>query len=516
MKKKLLSLLVVGLIFAFNMNAQKTAPAQYPKANFKKNLPVTFSQSKINKPSPVKSGKMLAGSCKSRWYNYGETMNLWHQINVGDTSQLTGNNLFPDSTILVDYAGTFGPPWIHSLGDVLDVSSSVFNDINIYPNENLFMTDAIGYTVDSIGFLFYYNRNMSDTTIVDTLLFEVDVVDTANWWFFAGGSVNTNLGVDTVSWIGMPYDYTTNTLSSNTKVIFKIPLTQQTYADSLANGFHYIEFPTAGLPTALPGQVAMTSVTFIPGYIWIANMDTLDKKNSIFFLTYNESPGNFLTYTKWDFNVSYIADIYVRYNNAGGWNGYYLPSFAYNWQTTPTFYYEHHLIYYKVTEVVAAPVADFSTSGNPMVSFTDMSVGGCVDSWLWDFGDGTTDTTQNPTHTFNKDTTYNVCLTVTNGSGSDSTCKMITIMTGLDEREFEKSINIYPNPTSDKFIIDSEIKSTNTDVEVLNLVGQIVASYKLNSMKEKSIDLSSHPNGIYFVRIKTSEGIATKKIILSR
>ncbi|WP_321421008.1 chitobiase/beta-hexosaminidase C-terminal domain-containing protein [uncultured Methanobacterium sp.] len=46
------------------------------------------------------------------------------------------------------------------------------------------------------------------------------------------------------------------------------------------------------------------------------------------------------------------------------------------------------------------------------VQFTDTS-SGLVDSWLWDFGDGTTSTDQNPVHTFTKLGVYTVSLTVT-------------------------------------------------------------------------------------------------------
>lgn len=52
--------------------------------------------------------------------------------------------------------------------------------------------------------------------------------------------------------------------------------------------------------------------------------------------------------------------------------------------------------------------------------FTDISEGGSghnVTSWLWDFGDGTTSTEQNPCHIYDSEGTYNVSLTVTNDCG---------------------------------------------------------------------------------------------------
>jgi PKD repeat protein len=53
------------------------------------------------------------------------------------------------------------------------------------------------------------------------------------------------------------------------------------------------------------------------------------------------------------------------------------------------------------------------------VNFTDTSTGEPT-SWQWKFGDGTTSTEQNPTHTYNATGTYDVTLTVWNDMGSDT------------------------------------------------------------------------------------------------
>lgn len=78
---------------------------------------------------------------------------------------------------------------------------------------------------------------------------------------------------------------------------------------------------------------------------------------------------------------------------------------------------------YSVTASVSAvaPVADFvadqpqNCSG--IVQFTDQSQNAPT-SWLWAFGDGTTSTLQNPSHTYTAVGSYTVSLTATNGSGS--------------------------------------------------------------------------------------------------
>lgn len=50
-------------------------------------------------------------------------------------------------------------------------------------------------------------------------------------------------------------------------------------------------------------------------------------------------------------------------------------------------------------------------------------------NFLWNFGDGATSTSANPTHTYAKDSTYTVTLTATNNCGFDSTGSTVNIVT---------------------------------------------------------------------------------------
>ena len=71
-----------------------------------------------------------------------------------------------------------------------------------------------------------------------------------------------------------------------------------------------------------------------------------------------------------------------------------------------------------------APTAAFNTSVT--IQFTDASTGS-VTSCLWDFGDGTTSTLQNPSHTYSNKGTYNITETVTGPGGSNQVTHTITI-----------------------------------------------------------------------------------------
>jgi Zn-dependent metalloprotease len=83
-------------------------------------------------------------------------------------------------------------------------------------------------------------------------------------------------------------------------------------------------------------------------------------------------------------------------------------------------------IQWSCNQPIAAPVAKFkadaTTSCSGVIKFTDQTTGG-VNSWLWNFGDGTTSTQQHPAHTYTASGTYTVTLTATNNFGSNTSIK---------------------------------------------------------------------------------------------
>ncbi|MFP4142626.1 MAG: S8 family serine peptidase [Thermoplasmata archaeon] len=82
-----------------------------------------------------------------------------------------------------------------------------------------------------------------------------------------------------------------------------------------------------------------------------------------------------------------------------------------------------------------APTASFSYSPTSpttedTIDFTDESTDsdGSIEEWSWDFGDGSTSTSQNPSHSYDTADTYTVELTVTDDDGAtDTTTQDITV-----------------------------------------------------------------------------------------
>lgn len=79
---------------------------------------------------------------------------------------------------------------------------------------------------------------------------------------------------------------------------------------------------------------------------------------------------------------------------------------------------------------IAVPTAQFSVSPaiscNGVVDFTD-ATSGVPDDWQWDFGDGSTDTVQDPEHTYANDGVYTVQLIASNILGTDTAYGTVTV-----------------------------------------------------------------------------------------
>ncbi|MBN3035694.1 MAG: VCBS repeat-containing protein [Bacteroidales bacterium] len=113
-------------------------------------------------------------------------------------------------------------------------------------------------------------------------------------------------------------------------------------------------------------------------------------------------------------------------------------------------------------QAVAAFTADPQSGTVPLeVQFTDLSTGGIIGWWAWDFeNDGITDSwEQHPIHTYTEPGLYSVKLTVTNGVSTDSIIKtgyINALLSLTEERSASGRLSIYPNPFGEKVRINLE------------------------------------------------------------
>ena len=352
-------LLTIALAFASVAFAQQATKAEFKMG---KELP-------NGKVDASKVNTMKTAVINSNWFSY---VNGYENFYGQQTAELNANNLFPDSTVLVNYgASGYSGPWIHSVAVVMDLESDVFVDTD--PNNNFY--PGVDYTIDSVVTTGIYTR-VSGSSIVDTLVINI----------FEGGGTNvssqggfldpvaSNLGTDTVWFVNFDWDFPTTSTPGASKTI-KVLMDDNFFTDTTASGLHQVDAAVNLAITASSSHyssVVGVTFEFHPGYSWTANIDTLGVNvNSWRFLSWKlNGAGNFMYYDKGDWNSSQILPVDVRYDNAGGWNNSFIPSMAYMGGATGTYSYEAHEMNLRITQDANISVGedtkiDFSVYPNP-------------------------------------------------------------------------------------------------------------------------------------------------------
>jgi hypothetical protein len=110
----------------------------------------------------------------------------------------------------------------------------------------------------------------------------------------------------------------------------------------------------------------------------------------------------------------------------------------------------------------------------------------------------------------------NYSVLVTNSSGCNAV-SLPVLMSFIGVDDYDKTIlyTIYPNPNNGYFNIDLEGLQENSILVITNAIGEQIKNYQIKSaVFHQTIDLTKHAAGVYFVTLKNSSLIETKKIII--
>jgi hypothetical protein len=306
----------------------------------------------------------------SAWFNYGNAMVDF----IGSTtSEINSNYLFPDSMGYGNFGGTPGPIWIHHLAELVDFRSMVFAGATL-PTNFVSLNPTAPNKIDSMSIVYAYTRNHPNPNITDTLV--VTVYNNATAANLPGayftGATALNYSTDTLSIKLVKYTQATNVVNATGKYVFKVLLTG---ADTAVTSYREKAFKLPVPFTNAGGKLAVGSVAFRPGYTYTLTQDVDATANTFLFASLEESgAGTFPTFfdcnansAACDFSDSYILTQDVRYNMSTGWNGYFIPTYAY----TAAYGFERHLISFHLTDdmttgvnQLAASTADFVLGQN--------------------------------------------------------------------------------------------------------------------------------------------------------
>lgn len=147
-------------------------------------------------------------------------------------------------------------------------------------------------------------------------------------------------------------------------------------------------------------------------------------------------------------------------------------------------------------------------------------------TYLWNFGDATTSTLANPTHTYATLGTYTVCLTVSNGTCSDTFCataltdstqigfgmkkiNTVNMNVGLKKNSAQfYDITLFPNPVSSELTISFKKSITNDlNIQILDLLGNEITSEKIyKNTYTHNLNLQNLSSGLYIIQLKNNNG----------
>ncbi len=151
-----------------------------------------------------------------------------------------------------------------------------------------------------------------------------------------------------------------------------------------------------------------------------------------------------------------------------------------------------------------------------IANFTDNSTGSPV-TFAWDFGDGSTATTQNPSHTYANTGPYLVCLTVTNAGGcSDTHCQTINILSvGISEASTEANISVFPNPVNDQLTINfnSSLSKKKWTLKLTDILGKTVLEKTADHVQSLIWNLAAIAPGAYTLTMQSEDEKVITRII---
>lgn len=131
--------------------------------------------------------------------------------------------------------------------------------------------------------------------------------------------------------------------------------------------------------------------------------------------------------------------------------------------------------------------------------------------YLWDFGDGTTSSEKDPSHTYALAGVYTVKLTVQNWCSSETYTQEVSAGVSATQEPLAAIFSLLPNPTNNG-ITTLDLKTSDyAAVRVLAMDGRLLLEAQLNDGAR--IDLNPFGKGVFLIQVMTDGKIYTDKVV---
>jgi len=140
-------------------------------------------------------------------------------------------------------------------------------------------------------------------------------------------------------------------------------------------------------------------------------------------------------------------------------------------------------------------------------------------SYLWSFGDSDTSDQVSPSHSYSNNGEFTVSLMVTDKKGCSATYKTTDTInyTGIaNTRDNNLHLSIYPNPSSNTFIISLDTKQENAEIALYNVMGKKLAGFTLTDVQKFTLKASDYSmkSGVYILSVRAGNSIYIGKLVV--
>ena len=157
------------------------------------------------------------------------------------------------------------------------------------------------------------------------------------------------------------------------------------------------------------------------------------------------------------------------------------------------------------------------------VTFTNFTQN--ATGYVWDFGDGTTSTATNPTHTYAQPGNYTIELTADNSCAAHVFQENLTLSvpTSVSEEDnWLESFRLFPNPNVGTFTVEMLGQARgNGEVEFIlyDALGQLVkreeADFRSGNLIQE-FQYGDLPSGLYTLAIQNGKEVKFAKVVIQR
>ena len=164
-------------------------------------------------------------------------------------------------------------------------------------------------------------------------------------------------------------------------------------------------------------------------------------------------------------------------------------------------------VVYLALNVAGAPDVSITSTGDVLEGGRAVLLAHGASSYLWSTGETTHSIVISP----DQATTY----TVTGYRGGCSSDASIHVGVGINSQlsTLNSQLSVYPNPTQG---IVNVVCPNALRISVVNMLGQVVNTQTLqhlNTSTPQHLNIKSLPDGVYFIKVETLDGVAVKKIL---